>query len=37
MTMRTNSLAWRCATSARNIDIVSALTQGSTKLSMTPS
>ena len=37
MTMKTNSVAWRWATSARNIDIVSALTQGSTRLSITPS
>jgi hypothetical protein len=37
MTMTMNSSAWRCATSLRNIDIVSALTQGSTRLSSTPS
>jgi len=37
MTMKTNSLAWRCATSAKNSDIVTALTQGGTRLSVTPS
>jgi hypothetical protein len=34
---RGGASGWRCATSARNNDIVSALTQGSTRLSITPS
>jgi hypothetical protein len=37
MTMKMNSSAWRWATSSRNIDIIWTSTQGSMRLSITPS